>query len=164
MKLIRTISLGLGAASLLAFAPVGSVKADSVEVGVLKCETVPKTRRNYLIRSTADVDCVFEKKGGGTSKYMGETGIALGATLTFKQEAEKLYYTVAASTTDVKDGALAGKYVGGQIDMSAKKGAGAAVLIGGGNNQISLSPMGMTEEGFGISAGVGFLYLEPAKK
>ena len=163
MKAIRTISLGLGAASLLAFAPVDSVRADKVEAGVLKCETVPNTRRNYIIRSTADVDCVFEKKGGSTEKYRGETGIAIGATLTFKQTAEKLYYTVGAATTNVESGALAGKYIGGQVDLAAKKGAGGAILVGGGSNQISLSPMGLTQEGYGVSAGVGFLYLEPAK-
>ncbi len=163
MKSIKYLSLALGAASVLAFAPLELALADEAQIGVLKCETVPGSRKNYLIRSTTDVDCVFEKKGGGTEKYVGETGIAIGATLTFKQTEEKLYYTVAAATTSVPAGALAGKYIGVQADLAAKKGVGVAVLIGGGNNQFSLAPMGLTEEGYGVSAGVGFLYIEPAK-
>lgn len=164
MKLIKYISLVFGAAAVFAFAPPEAVVAgDEFQVGQLKCKTVPGTRRNYIIRSTADVDCVFEKKGGDIERYVGETGIAIGATLTFKQTEEKLFYNVAAATTDVPMGALTGKYVGGQVGAAAKKGAGGALLIGGGNNQISLSPMGTTDEGYGVSAGVGFLYIEAAK-
>lgn len=165
MKVVRYLPLTAAAAAavaVLGFTPVDKASADA-QIGVLKCHTVPGTRRNYIIRSTADVDCIFDKKGGGTEKYVGETGIAIGASLTFKQTEEKLYYTVAATTTEVPKGALAGKYLGGQVDVAVKKGAGGAVMVGGGSNQFSLAPMGTTEEGYGLSAGVGFLYIEPAK-
>ena len=93
---------------------------------------------------------------------MGDRGIALGLTLTFAQKAQKLSYAVAANTTTLAPGALAGKFTGAQADVAISKGAGAAVLIGGGNNQLSLSPMGLTQDGYGASAGVGFLHLQLA--
>ena len=162
MKFTNCLWAAVGATTLIAVAPVATVQANN-ELGVLKCETVADSRKNYLIRSTADVNCVFEKKGGGFEKYIGETGIAIGVSLTFKQSSEKLYYAVAANTTSLAAGALAGKFIGGQADVAVKKGAGGAVLVGGGNDQISLSPMGLTQEGYGASAGVGFLHLQPVE-
>lgn len=160
MNSSRYFVLILGA--IMAFVPVQSVLAKRGEIGVLKCKTVPGTRHNLYIRSTTDIVCDFDRKGGGIEKYKGEAGIALGLTLTFKQKEENFYYTVLSATTDVKSGALAGKYVGGALSGSIYKGGGVAVLIGGGENNFTLQPLvGETEEGYGISGGLGFLYLEP---
>lgn len=161
MKPFRYLPLLLGAA--VVFAPLQTALAKT-ELGVLKCKTVPGTRHNLLIRSTADVVCQFEEKGGKVEEYKGETGIAVGLTLTFDQKEEKLYYTVISNTTSDKPGALAGKYVGGALSGAVGKGAGVAVLVGGGDNNFTLQPLGgTTGEGFGASAGVGFLYIEPKK-
>ena len=161
MKSLKPLYLGIGAVAAVALAPMGSAQA-ATEFGVLKCETNEETRKNYVVRSTADVTCVFERRGGGTEKYIGESGIAAGLTLTFAQESQKLSYAVAANTTTLAPGALAGKFTGAQGDVAIKKGAGGAILIGGGNNQLSLSPMGLTQEGYGASAGIGFLHLQLA--
>ena len=162
MKALSALAAVAGLASVLTFFPAQPAAASS-EVGILRCETVADSRTNYLVRSTADVTCVFENRAATTENYIGETGIAVGLTLTFKQTAEQLRYAVAASTTTVEPGALNGKFVGAQADVAVKKGAGGAILVGGGNDQISLSPMGLTQGGYGASAGVGFLHLQAVK-
>lgn len=135
-----------------------------IQVGVLTCNVIPGSRVNLLIRSTADVDCVYENQGV-TETYKGETGIALGLDLSFKEN-EKFAFTVLAASADVKPGAhaLAGKYVGGQIGATAGVGASVSALIGAGNKNVSLQPLALgTNTGLGAAAGIGFLYIEHAQ-
>ena len=135
-----------------------------IEVGVLTCSVVPGSRVNLLIRSTADVHCVFAK-GGQSENYQGETGIALGLDLSFKQD-EKMAFTVFAASSDISPGAkaLGGKYVGGELSAAAGLGLGAKALIGGGSKSIGLQPLALeTSTGFGVSGGLSFLYIEPAE-
>jgi Protein of unknown function (DUF992) len=133
-----------------------------IEVGVLTCEVIPGSRVNLLIRSTADVECVYENNGV-TEKYHGETGIALGLDLSFRTD-EKMAFTVFAAVDDVGPGAkaLGGKYVGGQVSAAAGLGLGAKALVGGGSKNIGLQPLALeTSRGIGIAGGLGFLYIEP---
>jgi hypothetical protein len=151
-------------AALLAAAPMAQAQQAGVQAGVLSCSVVPGTRLNLLIRSTADVDCIYENQGK-TEKYRGETGIALGLDLSFKDN-EQFAFTVLAASADVMPGAhsLAGKYVGGQAGASAGVGVSASVLVGGGEKNVSLQPLVVgTNTGLGASAGIGFLYIEAAK-
>ena len=101
-----------------------------IEIRFLTCNAVPGLRVNSLIRSTADVECVFENNGV-TKEYHGETGIALGLDLSIRSN-EKMAFIVIAAALDIGPGAkaLGGKYVGGQV--SATAGLGAKALIGGG--------------------------------
>jgi hypothetical protein len=135
-----------------------------IQVGIVTCSVIPESRVNLLIRSTADVECVYENHGK-TEKYIGETGIALGLDLNFKQN-EKFAFTVIAASADVQPGAhaLAGKYVGGTLGATAGVGLSASALIGGGAKNISLQPLSLgTNTGIGASGGIGFLYIEAAK-
>lgn len=152
-------------ALLLAASPavIGAEGEAGVELGILTCEVVPGSRVNLLIRSTADVTCTFDNQGT-VEKYRGETGIALGVDLSFKQN-EKMGFAVIAATSDAAPGAyaLAGKYVGGQAAAAAGVGLGAKVLVGAGNKNISLQPLALeTSTGLGVSGGLGFLYIEKA--
>ncbi|MFT5175831.1 MAG: hypothetical protein ACI8W7_004025 [Gammaproteobacteria bacterium] len=152
------------AAVLLVVAVPFSAAADSLKVGVLTCKTVPGSRVNLLIRSTADVNCVFEDSQGKKESYNGESGIALGLDLSFKS-AETFAFAVF-STSERKAGAhsLAGKYIGGQATASLGVGLGAAALVGGNNDQFGLNPLALgANQGVGASAGIGFLYIEAAK-
>ena len=152
-------------ALIAALVPAVSTAAESgLQVGVLTCTVVPGTRLNLLIRSTADVDCTFES-GGTSEQYKGETGIALGLDLSFKEN-EKFAFTVFAASADVKPGsyALAGKYVGATAGASAGVGVSASALVGGGAKNISLQPLAIgTNTGLGANGGIGFLYIEAAK-
>jgi len=134
------------------------------KVGILKCSVIPGTRVNLLIRTTADVECTFNNQGS-IERYRGETGIALGLDLSFKSD-EQMAFTVLAATSDINaDGyALAGKYVGAQASAAVGVGLGAKVLVGSGDKNFSLQPLALeTSSGFGASAGIGFLYIEPAR-
>lgn len=149
-------------AGVLAAALPLAAAADSVRVGVLKCETVEGSRVNLLVRSTADVRCVFEDSNGRTESYKGETGIALGLDLSFQSKENFAFAVVSTSTASAGSHSLKGKYVGGKATASAGVGLGAAALIGGDNDQFGLNPIAVgTNEGLGASAGIGFLYLEP---
>ena len=136
-----------------------------LQVGIIKCTVVPGSRVNLLIRSTADVDCTWEY-GGAVEKYRGETGIALGLDLSFKDN-ESIAFGVIADSADVTPGkyAPAGKYVGGQADAALGVGVGAKVLVGAGNKNVSLQPLALSGStgSLGASAGIGFLYIEAAK-
>ena len=162
MKLGNVLALVL--ATACAWVPFGSVQAaGGIEVGVLTCSVVPGSRVNLLIRSTADVNCVYVK-GGTTEEYVGETGIALGLDLSFKSD-EKIAFTVFAASEDVSPGAkaLGGRYVGGELSAAAGLGLGAKALVGGGAKSIGLQPLVIeTSRGIGVSGGLSFLYIEPA--
>lgn len=150
------------AAGVLAVAlPFGAL-ADSVRVGVLKCETVEGSRVNLIVRSTADVKCVFEDGNGRSESYKGESGIALGLDLSFKSKEIFAFAVISTATTSAGNHSLKGKYVGGKATASAGVGLGAAALVGGDNDQFGLNPIAVgSNEGLGASAGIGFLYIEP---
>ncbi len=152
----------LAAAGVLAVALPVAVSADSTRVGVLTCDTVPGSRVNLLVRSTADVMCEFKDSQGKSEKYKGESGIALGLDLSF--QTEETFAFAVISTSDMSAGAhsLAGKYVGGKASASAGVGLGAAALVGGANDQFGLNPIAVgSNKGLGAAAGIGFLYIEP---
>jgi uncharacterized protein DUF992 len=143
-----------------------SVLADShgIQLGVLKCNVVPGSRVNLIIRSTADVVCEFDN-AGTVEKYKGETGIGLGLDLSFKTD-EKMHFAVFAASSDVSAGshALAGKYVGAELNAAAGVGLGAKALVGGSNDSFSLQPLALeTSTGIGASGGLSFLYIEADK-
>ena len=135
-----------------------------LEVGLLTCSVVPGSRVNLVVRSTADVICQYTK-GGAAENYIGETGIALGIDLSFRQD-EKMAFTVLSASADIAPGsnALAGKYVGGEISAAAGLGLGAKALFGGGAKNVDLQPVALaSSKGLGASGGLSFLYIEPAK-
>ena len=68
----------IGIVSILCSANASA--AGGIKVGLLTCNVVPGSRVNLIIRSTADVECVFENNGV-SEEYHGETGIALGPSL-----------------------------------------------------------------------------------
>lgn len=164
-KIAQSLAL---VATLALVAGTGAARAEEtagLQVGVITCKVVPGSRVNLLVRSTADVDCTWEY-GGAVEKYRGETGIALGLDLSFKSD-ETIAFGVIAASADVTPGkyALTGKYVGGTADAALGVGVGAKVLVGGGNKNVSLQPLALSGStgSAGASAGVGFLYIEPAK-
>ncbi|MFT5445912.1 MAG: hypothetical protein ACI9DC_001074 [Gammaproteobacteria bacterium] len=152
------------AAALLAASMPFAAVADSVKLGVLSCKTVPGSRVNLLIRSTADVTCVFEDTKGAKENYKGESGIALGLDLSFKTSEDFAFAVISTSERTAGSHSLAGKYIGGKATASVGVGLGAAALLGGNNDQFGLNPLALgTNEGVGVAAGVGFLYIEAAK-
>ena len=162
VKSIVTLALAGGLALSAPLAQADDTAG--LEVGVLSCTVVPGSRVNLIIRSTADVTCEFNN-GDTVEKYVGETGIGLGLDLSFKTD-EKMAFSVITASSDVRPGAysLTGKYVGGELTASAGVGLGAKALVGAGDQNFSLQPLALeTNKGLGVSGGLGFLYIEPAR-
>jgi hypothetical protein len=142
-----------------------AAQAAQTQIGVLSCQSVPGTRINLIIRSTTDIQCTFTDSQGVLERYVGETGIAFGADLTFGKSDESFAFTVI-STTSINAGGhtLAGKYLGGKASASLGVGVGVAILVGGDSDNFSLQPIALEgNRGFGAAAGLGFLYIEKAR-
>ena len=163
-KTIKRISYLFCAAIVVVCSQPVIADSHGLELGVLKCTVVPGSRLNLIIRSTADVVCEFNN-AGTVEKYKGETGIGLGLDLSFKTD-ERMHFAVFAVSSDVSAGshALAGKYVGGELNAAAGVGLGAKALVGGSNDSFSLQPLALeTSTGIGASGGLSFLYIEADK-
>ncbi|MBC8339233.1 MAG: DUF992 domain-containing protein [Rhodospirillales bacterium] len=161
----KTITaLFLGLVLIGAGAPAGAGHA-GVKLGVLKCTQIPGSGTNLLIHSTVQVKCVFTSiTGERQAIYKGETGIGLGIDLNWNKS-ETLVFTVLGATGNVGGShPLAGKYIGGRASASVGVGAGAQALIGAGKNHLTLQPLALeSARGFGVAAGLGYLYLEPSR-
>lgn len=130
-----------------------------VRLGILTCKTIPGTRRNLIVNSTVSMDCLF-RHTHGEERYRGKGGIALGLDLNYIRD-EQIAFTVVSGSAGSPPGALAGKYFGGKASATLGVGAGAAALVGGGENSFSLQPLALeASTGFGLSGGVGYLFLE----
>jgi hypothetical protein len=163
-NLLKSVTAIIAIVLTLSFNTAVAADKAGLEIGVLKCSVVPGSRVNLLIRSTADVSCTFNNQGT-LERYQGEAGIALGLDLSFKTE-ENMAFAVISATSNATPGSytLAGKYVGGQAAASVGIGLGAKVLVGAGNQSLSLQPLALeTNKGLGASAGIGFLYIEKAR-
>ncbi len=168
---MKHVTMWLWAVSTLAAALLGVsvVQAEEdttggAKIGTLTCTTVPGTHKTLLIRSSVDLDCVYQS-GKIEEKYKGETGIALGVDLNIKQD-ETLVWRVLAPSANVEPGnyALAGKYKGAKASATVGVGVGANVLIGGSKESFTLQPVSLAgSTGVGVAGGLGYLYLEAAK-
>ena len=160
IRLGGSIVAGLVFAALLSLTPAHSGNDTGVEVGILTCHTVPGTRINLLIHSTADIECEFKESDGTIEAYKGETGIGFGIDLHLAHD-ETIVFTVMANHFQPDTHQLAGRYAGAKAGVTVGVGGGAAVLVGGSHDSIGLKPAISKGEGVGVAAGLGYLYLEP---
>ena len=158
------ILVATGLALAIAATPPKVEAASVVNVGVLTCKQIPGKSINLLIHSVAMVDCVFSN-AAGKEYYRGESGIGLGIDLEWNSS-KSISYAVLSAGSDVRIGthSLVGKYAGGMASASLGIGTGVQVLVGGGNDSISLQPLAIEgSTGIGAAAGLGYLYLEASR-
>ncbi len=151
------------AAVMLAFASSQAPAAEEAgfNAGIVTCKSIPGTTVNLLIHSSTQLNCTFKRAEGGTENYAGESGIGLGLALSWNKISTMRYSVVTATNDKLGPGALGGKYVGGQASAAFAVGLGAAVLVGGGADNIALQPLAIeTIEGLDASAGIGYLFLK----
>ncbi len=159
------VALFMGLVMALAGAPEAAAGHAGIKFGVLRCDQVPGTGINLLIHSTVQVNCVFTSVTGERQAfYKGETGIGLGIDLNWNKS-ETIVFTVLGVTGNVGGShPLAGKYLGGRASVSVGIGAGVQVLVGAGKNHFTLQPLALeSARGFGVAAGLGYLYLEASR-
>lgn len=162
-KSTSAIALALGLGLLTALSPVGVNAQAGIKIGILKCVKVAGGI-NLLIHSVENIECTFTGPGG-SEHYWGETGIGLGIDLQWNKT-KRIAYTVISATTDITVGnhSLSGKYTGVKASVAAGVSVGAQILVGVGNKHFSLQPLALEAgTGLGVAAGIGYLYLEPAR-
>lgn len=171
MRMTRHVAGAIAALGLAApgLALTGTAPADAsagVEAGILTCHSIPGQSLSYIIQSRVNMDCTFNRADGTVQHYTGRAGIGLGIDLHLARQ-EEVSYTVVGAATDVDpgSGSLTGTYVGGKAEVTPGMGLGAQALIGGSGDNVALEPIALeTTRGFGLSAGVAYLTLEPAQK
>lgn len=159
MKLGRVTGTSLLVAGLLLGA-AGVAQAD-IKVGVLKCQI--ESGFGYIIGSTKELSCQFERAGGLNEHYAGKI-IKLGADIGYAGKGN-LIWAVFAPSHDVDYGALSGTYVGAAAEASAGVGLGANVLIGGWQRSVNLQPVSVSAHtGFNAAGGLGAIMLTGINK
>jgi hypothetical protein len=72
-----------------------------------------------------------------------------------------LMATAASQDNTPGAGGLAGKFVGGKGSVTLGYGAGAGVLVGGSDRNLTLQPLALEgSKGLGVAGGVSYLTLE----
>lgn len=150
------------AALLLMFALAPNAGATDDDLGVLTCRHVSKSRVSLTVRSTADIRCSIEYPGGQVERYKGESGIAMGLDLSFKDNEKFAFTVISSSSVTPGQHSLSGKYFGSKVAAIESARLGSAGLVGGFADRIGLNPVALEKNnGVGIAAGIGFLYIEP---
>ena len=153
-KTCRMLAVGLLLSAVMAM-PARAADV-TVRTGYLTCHVAAGW--GFIIGSSRDIRCTFSSKDHRTEHYRG-TISKFGADIGYLQSAV-LLWAVAAPTTDLGRGALAGHYVGATASVALGVGGGANVLLGGFKNSIALQPVSVEgQNGLNVAAGIGALSL-----
>lgn len=152
--LLGTAAILIGAAYLSASA---YAEQGGTAVGTLNCHVAGGW--GYILGSSKELNCTFSPSGGGEPEHYKGSITKIGADIGYTKGGV-LVWSVLAPTTDLKPGALAGKYGGVSAEVTVGAGPGANVLVGGGNS-ISLQPISISgQEGLNVAGGIGGVTLE----
>src|SRR5271163_5243860 len=136
----------------------GVARADklTVKTGYLTCHEAGGW--GFVIGSSHKLHCTYSANGGRTEYYTGSIS-KFGADIGYLKSAVILW-AVAAPTTQLGPGALAGDYGGAQASLALGVGAGANVLVGGFHKSIALQPVSVEgQNGLNVAAGVAAMAL-----
>lgn len=123
-----------------------------VELGQLICQMTDSSNR--VIRTDQTFDCVLTKTDGSKQDYTGTFKTA-GIDLSVKSQVAIVWNVVLVNANASVPASIAGEYVGVSTDIAVVGGVGARVLLGTGEDEISLTPVSISGvEGGGVSLGV----------
>jgi hypothetical protein len=144
----------------LAIASTADAAPSGVRVGDLTCNVA--SGWGFVFGSSKDLHCTYRGANGRREHYTGvisKFGVDIGYT-----EGGVLVWAVFAPANDVGKGALAGDYAGATAQATVAVGAGANVLIGGGNKSFTLQPLSVEgSKGLNVAAGIGSISLHAAE-
>src|SRR5271163_5125013 len=127
-----------------------------VKTGYLTCHEA--SGWGFIIGSSHKIRCTYTSNDHRTEYYTG-TISKFGADIGYLKSAVILW-AVAAPTTELGPGALAGSYGGAQASLALGVGAGANVLVGGFHKSIALQPVSVEgQNGLNVAAGIAGLTL-----
>jgi hypothetical protein len=142
--------------SNLAVMPAYAAENITVKTGYLTCHEAGGW--GFIIGSSHKIHCLYTLNEQRTEYYTG-TISKFGADIGYLQSAVILW-AVAAPTTDLGPGALAGDYAGAQASLALGVGAGANALLGGFHKSIALQPVSVEgQNGLNVAAGIGEMNL-----
>jgi hypothetical protein len=129
----------------------------TVKTGYLTCHEA--SGWGFIFGSSRQLRCSYSSNGGRV-EYYGGSITKFGADIGYLKSAVILW-AVAATTKDLKPGALEGHYGGASASLTLGVGAGANVLVGGFDQSIALQPVSVEgQNGLNVAAGVGELNLK----
>ena len=154
MKHIIPAAVLAAALTSTALTSTAALAADAdVKIGTLTCKSTAES--GGIITTQTRFDCVYDGVGGDvTEQYTGEIS-KIGLDLTTEQDVTMVWAVVAPSATTYAPNALSGTYVGAAASAALGLGAGARVLVGGGDQSFTLQPVSVEGiEGTGVSLGI----------
>jgi hypothetical protein len=136
--------------------PAQAAEKATVKTGYLTCNEAGGW--GLILGSSHGVHCTYTSNKHRTEYYTG-TISKFGADIGYLRSAVILW-AVAAPTTDLGAGALAGEYAGAQASVAVGVGGGANVLIGGFHKSIALQPVSVEgQNGLNVAAGIAAMSL-----
>jgi hypothetical protein len=110
---------------------------------------------NVVVYTEQTFACTFEPAGGGPADaYTGQI-TKVGIDLSIKEDFSVIWAVIAPTDVAYEPQSLDGTYVGASADAAVGVGAGAHVLVGGGDNSFTLQPVSVSGvEGVGASIGI----------
>jgi hypothetical protein len=135
-------------------------QGSSNQQGMLTCRTSASI--GLIVGSTQRVACNFKANSGWTQNYVGRInriGLDIGITA-----GGVMVWAVLGSSSAMRPGVLAGRFVGASGDISLGVGAGANILVGGTARSVSLQPLSLEGQvGINLALGVAGLTLTPVR-
>jgi hypothetical protein len=169
--MLRSVLTAAGAAALLVGAATafsqtpatpGTPQAagrSGANVGSLTCNVAGGV--GFIFGSSKELSCLFTRTDGIAERYTG-TIKKFGVDIGFTKEAQIVWLVFAPG--NIAPGALAGSYAGATASATVGVGAGANVLLGGSNKQITLQPVSVEGSvGLNVAAGIGAVDLVYAR-
>ena len=165
LAVLGTAALLLGVASSAqqaspaARSAAASAASKGINVGSLSCSVAGGA--GFIFGSTKGLNCIFMRTDGLGEHYEGSIehfGIDIGYT----KDAQIVWLVFGPGNIDLDS--LAGSYGGVTVQGAVGVGAGANVLVGGSNKQISLQPVSVQGgAGLNVAGGVAEISLKAAR-
>ena len=157
--MLRSILAAASAATLLVGVATSAYSQSGANVGSLTCNVAGGI--GFVFGSSKDLSCLFTRTNGTAEKYTGSIK-KFGVDVGFTKEAQMVWLVFAPGS--IAPGAVAGSYGGATASATVGVGAGANVLVGGSNKQITLQPVSVEGSvGLNAAAGIGVVELQYVK-
>ncbi len=157
--MLRSVLAAASAATLLVGVATSAYSQSGANVGSLTCNVAGGI--GFVFGSSKDLSCLFTRTNGTAEKYTGSIK-KFGVDVGFTKEAQMVWLVFAPGS--IAPGAVAGSYGGATASATVGVGAGANVLVGGSNKQITLQPVSVEGSvGLNAAAGIGVVELQYVK-
>ena len=146
---MRLLLAGLAAAA--AVTGFQALAQHGVEVGVLTCKL--QDVNNVIVYTSEKFACEFKPHSGDPQNYTEIKSV--GVDLSVTREMTLVWGVLAPTGDAASTETLKGRCLGGRAAASLGVGAGADILVGGGQNSFTLQPLSVSGiVGAGASVGI----------